>query len=224
MEIVIKGFDFSNLAVKKLGVGYSANILGKALTTGEITSSSNDTRTEVIPITESMRQDGFVILRSRHYKENPVVVFYNSNTPSTSSFVNYYNNEIYENVNVYIESGSIPSQATHFIVNGYKDSNTCVFENYLDDVTSDYGLSNGVISNSGIYITDDNWTCSRLIPIDNSLTYLYKFKRCAVYDANKAFIKILSPRINIANIKFENNVKFIRLCIEKTDGDFYLKY
>ena len=224
MEIIIKGFDFSLLAVKKLGVGYSANISGKALTTGETVSSSADTRTEVIPITESMRQDGFVILRSRHYKENPVVVFYNSDTPSTSSFVSYYNNEIYENIDIYIEPKNIPLQATHFIANGYKDSNTCVFENYLDDVTSDYGFSNGVINNNGEYSSDDNWTCSKLIPIDNNLTYLYKYTRCATYDANKAFIKNLTPKNTIANIKFDNNIQFVRLCIKKQNGEFYLKY
>lgn len=224
MEIIIKGFDFSLLAVKKLGVGYSANISGEVLTTGETASSSTNTRTEVISITESMRQDGFVILRSRHYKNNPVVVFYNSDTPSTSSFVSYYNNEIYENTDIYIEPKNIPLQATHFIVNGYKDSNTCVFENYLDDVTSDYGFSNGFISNDGIYSSDDNWTCSKLIPIDNNLTYLYKYTRCATYDANKAFIKNLAPKNTIANIKFDNNIKFVRLCIEKQNGEFYLKY
>lgn len=224
MEIVIKGFDFSDLAVKKLGVGYSANILGKALTTGETASSSTDTRTEVIPITESMRQDGFVILRSRHYKENPVVVFYNSDTPSTSSFVSYYNNEIYENTDIYIEPENIPSQATHFIANGHKNSNTYVFENYLDDVTSDYGYNNGFISNEGKYISDDSWTCSRLIPIDNSLTYLYKYTRCATYNDNKVFISNKSPKYNIGNTKFDNNVKFVRLCIEKQKGNTYLKY
>ena len=52
MEIILKDINFESVALKKLGSGYKADILGYADTEGNLQSSTTNTRTAVIPITE----------------------------------------------------------------------------------------------------------------------------------------------------------------------------
>lgn len=224
MEIILKDINFESVALKKLGSGYKADILGYADTEGNLQSSTTNTRTAVIPITESMRSDGFVVVNSRHYTDNPAVVFYNSVEASSSTFVGVYTDSFYEEHTIYVSPKDIPSEATHLIANGYKDNELTVWGNYLDDVTSDYAFTNGYIYKTGDYIEDSSWLCSKTIPIDNAITYYTKYKRCATYDANLNFIKILEPRYITNTTVFDSNVKFIRFCGLVSDGNPYVKY
>lgn len=224
MEIILKDINFESVALKKLGSGYKADILGYADTEGNLQSSTINTRTAVIPITESMRSDGFVVVGSRHWTNNPAVVFYNSVEASSSTFVGVYTDAVYDGHTIYVSPEDIPSGATHLIANGYKDNELTVWGNYLDDVTSDYAFTNGYLTQTGKYVEDSTYLCSKTIPIDNTITYYTKYYRCAIYDANLNFIRLIEPR-NITNTTvFESNVKFIRICSRVSDGHPYVKY
>lgn len=224
MEIILKDINFENVALKKLGSGYKADILEYANTEGDLQSSTAYTRTAVIPITESMRSDGFVVVGSRHYTNNPAVVFYNSVETSSSTFVGVYTDSVYDEHTIYVSPEDIPSEATHLIANGYKDNELTVWGNYLDDVTSDYAFTNGYLTQTGQYVKDLTYLCSKKIPVDNTITYYTKYKRCATYDVNLNFIRLLEPK-NITNTTvFNSNVKFIRICGLVSDGNPYVKY
>lgn len=224
MEIILKNINFESVALKKLGSGYKADIFGYADTAGNLQSSTSNTRTAVIPITESMRSDGFVVVNSRHYTNNPAVVFYNSVEASSSTFVGVYTDEFYDEHTIYVSPKDIPSGATHLIANGYKDNELTVWGNFLDDVTTDYSFTNEYITQTGEHVEDSSWLCSKIIPIDNTITYYTKYKRCATYDANLNFIKLLEPRYITNTVVFDSNVKFIRICGPVSDGNPYVKY
>lgn len=224
MEIILKEVNFDSVALKKLGPGYKADIFGYADTEGNLQSSTANTRTVVISITESMRSDGFVVINSRHYTSNPAVVFYNSAEASSSTFVGVYTDSVYDAHTIYVSPEDIPSGATHFIANGYKDNELIVWGNFLDDVTSDYAFTNGYLTPTGQYVEDSTYLCSKTIPIDNTITYYTKYNRCATYDANLNFIRLLEP-VRITNtIVFNSNVKFIRICGLVSNGNPYVKY
>lgn len=224
MEIILKDINFESVALKKLGSGYKADILGYADTEGNLQSSTVNTRTAVIPITESMRSDGFVVVGSRHWTNNPAVVFYNSVEASSSTFVGVYTDSVYEEHTIYVSPEDIPSGATHLIANGHKDNELTVLGNFLDDVTTDYGFTNGYLTQTGQYVEDSTYLCSKTIPIDNTITYYTKYKRCATYDANLNFIKLIEPRNIINTTVFNSNVKFIRICGLVSEGNPYVKY
>lgn len=224
MEIILKDINFESVALKKLGSGYKADIFGYADTAGDLQSSTANTRTAVIPITESMRSDGFVVFNSTHYTNNPAVVFYNSIEASSSTFVGVYTDMVHNAHTIYVSPKDIPSGATHLIANGYKDNELTVWGNYLDDVTSDYAFTNAYITKNDEYVEDSSWLCSKTIPIDNTITYYTKYTRCATYDANLNFIKLLEPRYITNTVVFDSNVKFIRICGLVSDGNPYVKY
>lgn len=224
MEIILKDINFESVAVKKLGSGYKADTSGYADTEGNLQSSTVNTRTAVIPITESMRSGGFVLVGSKHWTINPAVVFYNSVEASSSTFVGVYTDSVYEEHTIYVSPEDIPSEATHLIANGYKDNELTVWGNCLDDVTSDYAFTNGHFTQTGQYVEDSTYLCSKTIPIDNTITYCTKYKSCATYDANLNFIRLSEPRYIINNTVFNSNVKFIRICGLVSDGHPYVKY
>lgn len=224
MEIILKGVNFENVAVKQLGSGYKGDILGYADTEGNLQTSSSNIRTEVIPISSLFRSRGFVVLGSRHWTNNPAVVFYNSTEASQATFVDVFNDDIYNEHNFYVTPGDIPEDATHFIANGYKDNKLTVYGNFLDDIASDYGFTNGFVNDSNLYIEDSTWQCSRIIPIDNTVTYYTKYRRCATYNANLNFISLLAPKSLINTTTFNSDVKYVRFCALLSDGEIYIKY
>jgi hypothetical protein len=224
MEIILKDINFESVALKKLGSGYKADTFGYADTEGNLQSSTTNTRTVVIPITESMRSDGFVVANSRHFTNNPAIVFYNSVEASSSTFVGVYTDGFHEEHTIYVSPEDIPSEATHLIANGYKDNELTVWGNYLDDVVSDYAFTNGYLVQTGQYVEDPTYLSSKIIPVDNTITYYTKYKRCATYDTNLNFIKLLEPRYIINTTVFDSNVKFIRICGLVSDGNPYVKY
>ena len=224
MEIVLKNLNFENVAVKKLGSGYKADIFGYVDTEGNLQPSTTNTRTAVIPITESMRSDGFVVVNSRHFTDNPAVVFYNSTEASSSTFVGVYTDSVHVVHTIYVSPKDIPSEATHLIANGYKDNELTVWGNFLDDVTTDYGFTNGYILKTNEYVEDSSWLCSKTIPIDNTITYYTKYTRCATYDANLTLIELLEPKYITNTTVFKPNIKFIRICSLVRDGNPYVKY
>lgn len=216
MEIVIKNADFSANAVTKLTTPFTTFLNGCYLSDGSFSSNNQYYHSlGVVAISEDMRSNGFVIQNMQYINSNdyPLVIFFNSSSPSTSSFVDkiMYKTGSLTTYKVYPEQ--IPETATHFVVNIPKANNDGkVFENYFIPVVDEFTLSNGYITNDGKWQADDNYRTTQMIAVSGGEPYVVSGNIVSTYDMWGNFIGRMSTTIGLFTpVTFGQDVAFVRL-------------
>ena len=216
MEIVIKNADFSANAVTKLTAPFTTFLDGCYLSGGSFSSNNQYYHSlGVVAISEDMRSNGFVIQNMQYINSNdyPLVLFFNSGSPSTSSFVDsiFYKTGLLTTYKVYPEK--IPATATHFVGNIPKANNDCkVFENYFISVVDEFTLSNGYITATGEWQADDTYRTTQMIAVDDGEQYLISGNIVSTYDKWGNFIERFSYTVGMTTFQtFSQNVAFVRL-------------
>lgn len=216
MEIIIKNADFSANAVTKLTTPFTTFLNGCYLSDGSFSSKNKYYHSlGVVAISEDMRSNGFVIQNMQYINSNdyPLVIFFNSSSPSTSSFVDsiFYKTGSLTTYKVYPEQ--IPETATHFVVNIPKANNDGkVFENYFIPVVDEFTLSNGYIANNGTWQADDTHRTTQMIAVNAGEPYLISGNIISTYDIWGNFIERFNLSQGLTTFKtFSDGVSFVRL-------------
>lgn len=228
MEIILNGADFSEVAVTKLTEGYNVTVENSYVTAnGSISSSDNFSRTEPILITEDMRTKGIILIDAKSNSTYPAIVFFSSDTPSSSTKVGEFFTGNYNIRNVFLRPELIPQNATHFIINGNAAMGGIAYESYAVDVLP-LTFSDGYINASGIWKPDENYATSQMIPVNADINYYLYGLHVSKYDENGVFIeRILNNNSNSLIDKltsFASNVAYIRVGGLKTSGTYFLKF
>lgn len=226
MEIVIKNADFSANAVTKLTAPFTTFLNGCYLSDGSFSSNNQYYHSlGVVAISEDMRNNGFVIQNMKFINSDtyPLVLFFNSDSPSTSTFVDsiFYKTGPLTTYKVYPEQ--IPATATHFVVNIPKANNDGkVFENYFIPVVDEFTLSNGYIANDGTWQADDTYRTTQMIAVDAGEPYFVSGNIRSTYDKWGNFISRTSETMGLfMPITFGQDVAFVRLSYKASSYEYF---
>lgn len=216
MEILIKNADFSANAVTKLTAPFTTFLEGCYLSDGSFSTNNRYYHSlGVIPISEDMRDNGVVIQNMQYINSDqyPLVIFFNSNSPSASTFVDsiFYKTGPLTTYKVYPEQ--IPVTAKYFVVNiPINTNNAKVFENYFIPVVDKFTLSNGYIGDKGKLETDDTYRTTQMIAVDAGEPYFYSGNIVSTYDKWGNFISRVNNTAGLFTpVTFDQGVTFVRL-------------
>lgn len=230
MEIILNGADFSEVAVTKLTEGYNVTVTKSYVTAdGNVGSSDNFSRTEPILITEDMRTKGIILINTKSNDTYPAIVFFSSDTPSSSTKVGAFFAGNYNIKDVFLRPELIPQNATHFIINGTVGLSGIAYESYAVDVLP-LTFSDGFVNSEGYWRADENYATSQMIPVTSGINYYCYGIHVSKYDENGVFIERVLNNNSISNnlinklTSFASNVAYIRIGGTKTSGTYFLKY
>lgn len=228
MEILIKNADFSANAVTKISAPFTTYLDGCYLSDGSFSAGNRFYRSlGVIPISEYMRNNGFIIQGMGYINNNdyPLVLFFNSDEPSASTFVEkiYYKTGPLTTIKIYPEQ--IPATATHFVVNiDIAKTDSKVFESYLIPVVDEFTLSNGYIRDNGEWQADDTYRTTQMIVVNGGDPYFISGNIVSTYDKWGNFIERNSMTQGLYTpITFNSDVYFVRLSYP-TSSYMHLEY
>lgn len=228
MEIIIKNADFSANAVTKLTEPFTTFLDGCYLSDGSFRAGNRFYHSlGVIPISEDMRSNGFIVQGMGYINSNdyPFVLFFNSNEPSTSTFVGniFYKTGSLTTIKIYPEQ--IPATATHFVVNiDIAKTDSKVFESYLIPVVDEFTLTNGFITATGEWQADDTYRTTQMIAVNGGEPYFISGNIASTYDKWGNFIERNSMTQGLYTpIIFNNDVYFVRLSYP-TSSYMHLEY
>lgn len=215
MEIVIKNADFSANAVTKITAPFTTFLNGCYLSDGSFSTNNRYYHSlGVIPISEDMRSNGFIIQNMKYINSNdyPLVLFFSSDSPSASTLVNniFYKTGPLTTYKVYPEQ--IPVTAKYFVVNISVDTNDAkVFENYFIPVVDKFTLSNGYITDTGALETDDTYRTTQMIAVDAGEPYFFSGNIVSTYDKWGNFISRVNNTVGLFTpVTFDQGVTFVR--------------
>lgn len=216
MEILIKNANFSAVAVTKLTAPFTTFLNGCYLSDGSFSTKNKYYHSlGVIPISEDMRSNGFIIQNMKYINSTdyPLVLFFNSDSPSASTLVNniFYKTGPLTTYKVYPEQ--IPVTAKYFVVNIPADTNDAkVFENYFIPVVDKFTLSNGYITDKGTWEDDDTYRTTQMIAVDAEEPYFVSGNIVSTYDMWGKFISRTSNTVGLFTpVTFDQGVTFVRL-------------
>lgn len=228
MEIIIKNADFSANAVTKLTEPFTTFLGGCYLSDGTYSQRNRFYHSlGVIPISEDMRSNGFIVQGMGYINDDnyPLVLFFNSDEPSVSTFVEkiYYKTGPLTTIKIYPEQ--IPATATHFVVNiDIAKTDSKVFENYLIPVVNEFTLSNGYITATGEWQADDIYRTTQMIAVNGGEPYFVSGNIVSTYDKWGNFIGRISMTQGLYTpITLNANVCFVRLSYP-TSSYMYFEY
>lgn len=226
MEILIKIADFSAVAVTRLTAPFITFLKGCYFFDGSFKENNKFYHSlGVIPISEDMRSNGFIIQNMKYINSSdyPLVIFFNSDSPSTSTFVGniFYKTGTLTTYKVYPEQ--IPVTAKYFVVNIPIDYNNAkVFENYLIPVVDKFTLSNGYITDKGIWEDDDTYRTTQMIAVDVEEPYFVSGNIISTYDKWGNFISRTSNTVGLFRpVTFDQNVAFVRLSYQTSSYEYF---
>lgn len=228
MEILIKNANFSAVAVTKLTAPFTTFLNGCYLSNGSFSTNNKYYHSlGVIPISEDMRSNGFIIQNMKYINSTdyPLVLFFNSDSPSASTLVNniFYKTGPLTTYKVYPEQ--IPVTAKYFVVNILVDTNDAkVFENYFIPVVDKFTLSNGYITDKGTWEDDDTHRTTQMIAVDAKEPYFVSGNIVSTYDKWGNFISRTSNTVGLFTpVTFDQGVTFVRLSY-LTSSYMYFEY
>lgn len=226
MEILIKNANFSAVAVTKLTAPFTTFLEGCYLSDGSFSANNRYYHSlGVIPISEDMRDNGVVIQNMQYINSDqyPLVIFFNSDSPSASTFVDsiFYKTGPLTTYKVYPEQ--IPVTAKYFVVNiPINTNNAKVFENYFIPVVDKFTLSNGYITDTGTWATDDTYRTTQMIAVDAGEPYFVSGNIVSTYDKWGNFISRTSNTVGLFTpVTFDQNVAFVRLSYQTSSYNYF---
>lgn len=226
MEILIKNANFSAVAVTRLTAPFTTFLKGCYLSDGSFNTNNKFYHSlGVIPISEDMRSNGFIIQNMKYINSTnyPLVLFFNSDSPSTSTLVDsiFYKSGRLTTYKVYPEQ--IPVTAKYFVVNiSFDTNNAKVFENYFIPVVDKFTLSTGYITDNGTLEPDDTYRTTQMIAVDAEEPYFVSGNIISTYDKWGNFISKKSNTVGLFYpITFDKDVTFVRLSYQTSSYEYF---